>query len=786
MFRSARLLITLCLLTLLSCAVRAAEPAFEAAPTSVGIPGRPGDWNVVRARVSNPTNETINPLVLVSFNSQHGVQFGASVTVPPQSTREALVTVKVPDALPNEKDRSWALSTLLVQSTDSGEKRLAGEPATMLADDSPSTLAVMRDGEDGDDSADLAIGVRKAVTGAIRLISLRPSRLPHVAAGWDSVDALVLAHAHLDIDPAQIQALRQWLVSGGRLWVMLDRCDPAQIEQLLGEDWTLRVVSTSQTLRGSILSIGPGASGSGSSSSDFATVTPVPLVRVVAPGFETLHTVDGWPVSLSRVVGRGAIFVTTLGPQAWMDSKKLPSKVMIEEFGTPFLRTSRKLSVPRETLEPLVTGQIGRRIVSRRAVSVLLGVPCALMLLGAGWALVRGRGRAEPVALMGLTLSLVTTAAVFGVGLAQRGNIPLSVCSAEVGLIDAGQRSDLSVGLISVYNPSSNSDPGDLTGRDGVVWPAFERSVGRPARLIWSQGNHWKWTNLNIPSGAVLQGSMRSWSEADPSMRGVATLEENRVRITVPSDGPSLRDAMVVSSVGSNWISGDGFDVAQPFSFGEFASSAMMSDELRQKQSIASTLWPKGMGRRPSIAGQPALLVWTKPDRSVTLAAPDVERRGISLSLVPLEVRAPPAGGRMTIPPILLPFQTVRNRSGSASSLYDPVTRQWLGQQQIPATVALRFDLPASLLPLKIDSARLRLNITARGRSVGVGSTARAAQNNTVQSPSGVNVFELRGSDLTLEGASIPIMLIVGDEPNAAPWAIKSLDLSLTATSLPR
>jgi hypothetical protein len=80
----------------------------------------------------------------------------------------------------------------------------------------------------------------------------------------------------------------------------------------------------------------------------------------------------------------------------------------------------------------------------------------------------------------------------------------------------------------------------------------------------------------------------------------------------------------------------------------------------------------------------------------------------------------------------------------------------------------------------------VRLNISARGRSVGVGSTARSAQSNTVQSPTGMTVFELRGSDVTLDGASVPITLIIGDEPNGANWSIKSLDLSLTATSLPR
>ena len=167
---------------------------------------------------------------------------------------------------------------------------------------------------------------------------------------------------------------------------MVDKCDPAQLEQLLGEDWTVRVVSTSKTLRGSIQSFGITGG-----VNEFVSDSPISMARVLAAGFEPIHWVDGWPVSMSRAVGRGAIFVTTLGSRAWMDAKKVPTKAMLEDFGSPFLRSSRKLTVNREMLEPLVTGQIGRRIVSRRTVSLLLG----LQVLGLqGQARNAGRKRA--------------------------------------------------------------------------------------------------------------------------------------------------------------------------------------------------------------------------------------------------------------------------------------------------------------------------------------------------------------------------------------------------------
>src|SRR5262249_54062852 len=45
---------------------------------------------------------------------------------------------------------------------------------------------------------------------------------------------------------------------------------------------------------------------------------PVDMARVVVSGMRVLNTVDGWPAALARNYGQGWVFITTLGPRAWI------------------------------------------------------------------------------------------------------------------------------------------------------------------------------------------------------------------------------------------------------------------------------------------------------------------------------------------------------------------------------------------------------------------------------------------------------------------------------------
>ena len=67
-------------------------------------------------------------------------------------------------------------------------------------------------------------------------------RAPVIELGLETVDNLVLGTGAERLDDAQVEAVRQWLVSGGNLWLMADQLDDDFAVRLLGPDWTAKAV----------------------------------------------------------------------------------------------------------------------------------------------------------------------------------------------------------------------------------------------------------------------------------------------------------------------------------------------------------------------------------------------------------------------------------------------------------------------------------------------------------------------------------------------------------------
>jgi len=66
--------------------------------------------------------------------------------------------------------------------------------------------------------------------------------LPNSADAFAGIDQFVLASDRITRDPAGMEALRQWLQQGGRVWVMLDMIAPETLDLLLGEAIDFQIV----------------------------------------------------------------------------------------------------------------------------------------------------------------------------------------------------------------------------------------------------------------------------------------------------------------------------------------------------------------------------------------------------------------------------------------------------------------------------------------------------------------------------------------------------------------
>jgi len=135
--------------------------------------------------------------------------------------------------------------------------------------------------------------------------------LPPTVETLDALDQLVIANDRLAEDAAALTAVRRWLYNGGRLWIMLDRVQPATGVAALGDAMRVHVIDriglTEVRLQRPLTPRGskswPGSPVRGA----------VDLVRVTGLDITADVQVDGWPAAFWQRAGRGHVLFTTLG-----------------------------------------------------------------------------------------------------------------------------------------------------------------------------------------------------------------------------------------------------------------------------------------------------------------------------------------------------------------------------------------------------------------------------------------------------------------------------------------
>lgn len=740
---------------------------------------RAGHWNLVRATLTNPTEQPIGGTVLFSFDAQPQVQFGRAVWVPPHATRSVWLPVRAENITnPNKPMNS---TVRWVNQVDGVEKQLAREVSLIPTTDDVSTLALLMGSNTDDPVSGAAVALRRAMVNNQRVISLSAQRLSSIAEGWQGIDLLVLNQLPPEVDDAQVQAMRQWLIGGGRMWVILGDVPNPGLERIFGDAWNIQEVGRTTLLKATI---------EGTREKwDLSWNEPVPMARVLAPGAEVIHRVQGWPATVQFPVGRGLVVVSTLGSRAWVNDKGAAAKPLDLDINPILSRAPVRVNLAAEDFSQLLTQQIGRRIVGRTTVLAVLGGLCvALVVLAVVLML---RQRLEWLSALGGGLAVLAALIMVGAGLMQRGGIPLTLSEAEVVLADPATRSIMATGMLNVYNPTGQGKAGNLHNQGGgVTWPDNLRPTATPARLIWTDLDQWQWHHLPVPSGTIMGATTWRSAAAPASTWPIIRLDQSSAKIELPSSWTgSSSDALLASALGTYALDQESgqvlsMDFGQPLRRGEFARAGVLSDEQRSRQKLAQVLM-----RRPAMFGQPSLLLWSGVEgKGFGMEDSDYDHRRVGLTIMPVQVLGPRSGGNFVIPAGLLSYASIRAPGGSSSTLFNPQTREWIPQQQNPSRVALRFDVPRTLLPVKIESGRLSIRISAPGRTVSVSLPEQKRSDKpltSVQSPGGLAVMDLPGEALVVDPqGGLTLVITIGDaEKVDAIWRIEGLELSLSATS---
>ncbi len=776
----------------------------------------PQAWGVVGVSVANQEDQPVDVLAAFAFSRDPDVQFARRIWVPPRAERRTWVPVKTP-RLPRSQetvacygmlieDRSGAEVVLRDSQAEVQHSSLLrvnhNRPVTgvLVGDEAPDS-----DSDDPDYAYEAVIALRTSRGHKRGLALIRARDLPPLRDVLDGLDQLVLWDDCFADDVAILTTLRAWLNDGGSLWIMLDRVDFAGVERLLGETFTCQLVNRvalDQVAIESAEPLHPTAAAAAAESYE----QPLDFARVIVTDMQVTHKVQGWPAAFWRPVGRGRVVFTTLGAQAWIcrataqrtrwDPERMTDfepKPVLEELPLIQARTP-PLGRP-ELFRDYLAERIGYRIASRGPVSAILGLFCAGLLL-AGVVLARRR-RLEHLAWISPGLALLAAVPLAGLGWRSQRTIPATVGQAQFLEVAEGADQVTASGLLACYDPApAMAAAGARLG--GVFEPEATPETRTTRRMVWTDLDQWHWENLRLTAG--LRMAPFHWSSDLP--------ERLEVRGTFAAEGfvahwtgktLALADAVLavpgqpclaVRAEGPRLLARPGDVLAR----GRYVEDRWLSDEQRRRQAVSEQMLRPEAEEVRELPG-PLLLGWSDAVDMGFQFPRHQAQFGTALWSLPLKIDRPAGGTSVVIPSPFLPFAAVnRPTTENQSSLYDRRTGVWIPSQK-PTETWLRFQVPAAVLPLRIERARLMLQITAPSRTVQIVRRAgeRTQPLHTADNPIGQ-------VELTLDGATLPELdaagrlllgLLVGataDEgagARASVWKIDSVQLEIAGQVLP-
>ena len=769
-------------------------------------------WASVTSTVTNPTDGSVDALVVTRFEQTPQMQFATPVWLPPRSRFRVIQPVRVFDVPTGKGFVNENVTTLLVDPSVAPERRwdLYEGPLPIttvfpivafmgdgMADDAARTMTSFGAQMDRQREAEPGESGRTQLLRQKRLLA---EGVPRFAAGWDAVDSAVIAWDAPRIDAAQIAALRQWLIAGGRLWVLLDQVPPTFCARLLGEDFTCRVVDYVHLGRVAL----DGRDGDGSV---FEVETPVKMARVLASGFEVIHTVDGWPASMARSIGRGRVLLTTIGPGAWVDAEQ-QARPPLNDLRPLVLDVVDSASEAQATLRDFIAGQIGYTVVGRGPV-LLVFVVLTAALLGAGlwlrWRQSRpGRAAAglERIGLIGIGLSLAATLVLAVLDAVSHGQVPTTVAGVQLVQATRSPPGAIVSGGLGFYTPPPRSEPLSIKAdAGGLIWLDPESFVGEAPRMIWTDFDQWYWQQPDLRPGAMQMAQVRSIVAWDAPARAKLSFGAKQLRLRVER-GPlsALADPVLAVPNGHLVPIPDGAaefvipggQAPGPDQF--FAGGVALSDLQARRQVVlrqlaASTQAPLTVRFAP----EPMLLAWADAIDLDLDYAPNAERRESALVAIPVDLVRPDPGTQVSVPAAFIALRHDDPLGKLKGGPYEARRRTWVDMISSPRRFVVRFQLPEAVVPMQITAARLNITIDASGWKLALFDPFRQDTEPLKErvSPMGTIGFDLDEWPVLLEtGADGAVYVkfhvtpVSGKTGGSRVWGIRAMSLEVSGRTL--
>lgn len=784
-----------------------------------------GDWGLLRVQLANHNDHPVDLECATYFDSEPTLQYGRRIWLPAHSRIITWHPIYLPST--DEQETRVPFHTQVSEVGRGADGLVADEIGKLqfssdlqVVQHRPVTGVIQPYGVDLVDDgvsvfpADVIRTARiELQTPAARQVSNFGDRLlPPSELGLASLQQLLIADDRMLGDAEALSAIRRWLYAGGRLWVMLDRVDPALLSALLGDESRCQVVDTVTLNQLNISSTREYGSGDYSAEHE----RPVTLVRVLVDDVEVPLLANGWPAAFWQDCGRGRLLVTTLESTAWVTRKTVeemnvrdgdepswPFKSIpsLEELVGPFFSQLPEDSTVSQTLEPQVREYVGYQIPSQWLVTGLLGLS-VILLASIGLWLLRN-GALERLAIAIPAVTIVVAGGLVLIGRQNRQVIPPSTAMIQVVHPIPGTDDVRILGSAGLYH--SDAVRTVIGGTDGGwIVPELSGTEGTVRRMMWSDLGQWEWEGVQLPPGLrIAESETSSQSPERVSARAVFGPEGLSGMLST-SEYLEPRDAVLITNNGRMGVELDETgaftaDSDNVLGADEFLIAGLLSDDqTRRSRILANLLQQSEIGR----VNKPTLFFWTNPWDAGFRFADESQRSGSALVAIPLEFERPAVGTSVSLPWPLLPYREATGPDGyRPSGLFDNRDLVWLAKPR-PAMSWLRVQVPRVLLPVDIESGRIVARVTGPvGKlELSVAHGSEIVPLHTWIDPVGTLTLDLEGSELpTLdETGGMLIRVAAGDadrpelyEPDPESgklnyWRIESLTMELNAVVLER
>ena len=701
---------------------------------------QPGRWGTLAVEATNRGVESTSIEAAAWIGGRENDQFGRSVWVPADARRATWMPIFVPSKHPTDHDP--ILHWMGVRKSGEHEVFTAArnqdkiETRQLIAPRGSIVFAVITD----NDEHHMAKGdLLRDLMGKLRLqtavLSIGSPQLPAIPEALDTVRVLVVIGDALSRNAAATEAVQDWVHQGGTLWLMLDTMshESAQVicnGELLVEEVD-RVALTSYSLLTDVNTTLRAAD-------EVDLERPVQLVRVLPELDGVLSTVDGWPAAFKVDFGQGQIFGSMLGlegffvPPGNLSPEQVESRgwqIWVTTAGQDFVSSldgsGSGSPLDADTMTEYVTSRIGYQLPNRSAGAAVLMIFCVALIVACGVV----HRLQKPVLLLPSIGILSVLAIVAFLQMADSAHSSTD-SAATIQIVEASGTLDrIQVTGVTAYQAHGSSQPTIQSTAAGMMRFEGPVSSSSPIRMLWSDQNSWNLQNAEFAAGVRLANFRQTVAIQEPAI----------AKGTFDESGFSGQLTGNVSSDWSDAIIADQSEFALPVSIdragqiahansplppGQYLDAAILNAEQSRRQAMYRNVFDMSRRRRvyPST---PTLLAWADPLKLQTGRVDNEDQVGAMLASFPVVIERPETGSRVLIPSTFLPYRTVRNKKLKIglSPTYSNSRRTWSTNTIATASTSLlRFEIPAELLPLAVDGAKLTLKISAPLRAVEVSS----------------------------------------------------------------